>query len=445
MKLWPFDPLAVEHTPTQFMIERWDGAAWVEAGERIPLPWVAGEPQTFTVNGIPLSSVADAPADGEFYLRRNNAWESTDAIVDVDGMLAADSDDLIPSQKAVKTYVDNSVTGLLDYKGTTDCSANPNYPAASKGDTYIVSVAGKIGGASGTSVDAGDWFIAKADNAGGNEATVGSSWGHIEHNLAAVVLASGGAFTGDITVPDEAYDATAWDGSLEVPTKNALRDKIETIISGLPGSYTDENARDAIGAALTNGTGITITVNDGSDTITIAIDTAAIDERARDAIGTALLSTTGIDFTVDDAGDTISLTVDPSEVEPSDAEMWTGSTSTKIVTPKKIFDAAVTQTLTDGATITPDGNAGFNFKVTLGGNRTLANPTNMKTGQSGIIIVTQDATGSRTLTFGSNWRFAGGAVVGGILTTAANSVDVISYYVRSDGTILANLGKDYKA
>ena len=73
-------------------------------------------------------------------------------------------------------------TGLLEFKGNTDCSGNPNYPAASKGDVYVVSVAGKIGGASGTSVDVGDVFIAKADNAGGTEAAVGTSWFSIEHN-----------------------------------------------------------------------------------------------------------------------------------------------------------------------------------------------------------------------------------------------------------------------
>jgi len=131
--------------------------------------------------------------------------------------------------------------------------------------------------------------------------------------------------------------------------------------------------------------------------------------------------------------------------EASDSQMWTGTTSLATVTPKKIFDAAVTQTLTDGATINIDGNTGFNFKVTLGGNRTLANPTNMKTGQSGIIIVTQDGTGSRTLAFGSNWKFPGGVAAGGVLSTTASAVDVISYYVRSDGTIMATLSKDFKS
>lgn len=41
----------------------------------------------------------------------------------------------------------------------------------------------------------------------------------------------GGTLTGDLVVPDEAYDATAWNGSLEVPTKNAVRDKVETLVS----------------------------------------------------------------------------------------------------------------------------------------------------------------------------------------------------------------------
>lgn len=226
-----------------------------------------------------------------------------------------------------------------------------------------------------------------------------------------------------------------------------IDDVSDTItISSSVTQYTDEMARDALGAALVNGSGINIAVDDVANTITISSTiTQYTDENARDAIGSALVSTTGIDFVVDDTGDTIGFTVDPSEIEPTPTEMWTGTSSSKIVTPKTIFDAAVTQDLVDGTTITIDGNAGFNFRVTLGGSRTLANPVNMKTGQSGIIVIAQDATGSRTLTYGSNWRFPGGAAVSGVLSTAANAVDVISYYVRSDGSILANLAKDYKA
>lgn len=96
----------------------------------------------------------------------------------------------IASTAFVTTAVSDAVTGLLDFKGATDCSGNPNYPAASKGDAYVVSVAGKIGGASGASVDAGDMFLAIADNAGGTQAAVGASWKILEHNLAGALLSA---------------------------------------------------------------------------------------------------------------------------------------------------------------------------------------------------------------------------------------------------------------
>jgi len=91
--------------------------------------------------------------------------------------------------------------------------------------------------------------------------------------------------------------------------------------------------------------------------------------------------------------------------------------------------------LTDSATITPDLAASNNFSVTLAGNRTLANPTNIVAGQSGSVFITQDGTGSRTLAFGSYWDFAGGTAP--TLSTDAASVDRIDYVVRSATSIHA--------
>ena len=98
--------------------------------------------------------------------------------------------------------------------------------------------------------------------------------------------------------------------------------------------------------------------------------------------------------------------------------------------------------LTDGATITPDFAVANNFSVTLGGNRTLANPTNLTVGQSGVIKVTQDATGSRTLAYGSNWDFAGGTAP--TLTTTASAVDILAYYVDSASNITTRFIGDRK-
>ncbi|WP_207483129.1 hypothetical protein [Arenibaculum pallidiluteum] len=98
--------------------------------------------------------------------------------------------------------------------------------------------------------------------------------------------------------------------------------------------------------------------------------------------------------------------------------------------------------LADGATITPDfADANF-FTVTLGGNRTLANPTNLAQGQSGSIIIRQDATGSRTLAYGSHWKFPGASAP--VLTTAASRVDRLDYLVVSGTEIHAALTRDIR-
>ena len=93
--------------------------------------------------------------------------------------------------------------------------------------------------------------------------------------------------------------------------------------------------------------------------------------------------------------------------------------------------------LTDGATITPDFADSNNFSVTLGGNRTLANPTNLVAGQSGCIWITQDGTGSRTLAYGSYWDFTGGTAP--TLTTTASARDCLVYSVQSTTQITATL------
>ena len=98
-----------------------------------------------------------------------------------------------------------------------------------------------------------------------------------------------------------------------------------------------------------------------------------------------------------------------------------------------VYSAAIgnINTLPDAATITPNFASGNNFAVTLGGNRTLANPTNINPGQSGTIVVTQDSTGNRQLSFGGYWKYPGGPSAVPNLSTAAGAVDVIGYYVES--------------
>jgi len=87
-------------------------------------------------------------------------------------------------------------------------------------------------------------------------------------------------------------------------------------------------------------------------------------------------------------------------------------------------------TLTDGANIAWVVEDAQTAKVTLAGNRTLTNPTTIVAGGTSILRILQDATGSRTLAYGSAYKFPGGVTP--TLTTAASSTDLLSCY--SDGT-----------
>jgi hypothetical protein len=88
--------------------------------------------------------------------------------------------------------------------------------------------------------------------------------------------------------------------------------------------------------------------------------------------------------------------------------------------------------LTDGASIATNASLGNVFLVTLGGNRTLANPTNLISGFTYIWNINQDGTGNRTLAYGSTFKFPGG--IAPVLSTGANAKDTLSGVY--DGTIL---------
>jgi len=114
----------------------------------------------------------------------------------------------------------------------------------------------------------------------------------------------------------------------------------------------------------------------------------------------------------------------------------------KVLTTDIVWSAADYVTLTDAATVAVDLATGINFTVTLGGNRTLGNPSNTKNGQTGLIEIKQDATGTRTLAYSANWKFAGGTAP--VLTTAANARDLLFYQVISSTVIYGTLIKDVK-
>jgi hypothetical protein len=90
------------------------------------------------------------------------------------------------------------------------------------------------------------------------------------------------------------------------------------------------------------------------------------------------------------------------------------------------------EALTDGATIPVDASQSNYFRVVLGGDRTLANPSNPRDGQTIEVHVRQDGTGGRTLAYGSQWRWPDD--IAPTLSTGPNRLDVIVATYRSDLT-----------
>lgn len=87
-------------------------------------------------------------------------------------------------------------------------------------------------------------------------------------------------------------------------------------------------------------------------------------------------------------------------------------------------------TLTDGASIAWNLSTQQTAKVTLGGNRTLAAPSNMKAGARYSLFVIQDGTGNRTLAYNAAYIWLGGVTP--VIATAAGTVSRLDFV--SDGT-----------
>lgn len=224
----------------------------------------------------------------------------------------------------------------------------------------------------------------------------GSAWSTLAAPSGTYLPLTGGTLSGDLIVPDEAYDATAWNGSLEVPTKNAVRDKIETLAGSIPGSYTDENAQDAVGTILVDSSTIDFTYSDATPSITGSVIMSAIkptecliiacsDETTAITTGTAkvtfrmpyafTLTEVRASVTTAPTGSTILIDINESGATILSTKLMIDAsekTSTTAATPAVISDSS----LADDAEITVDFDqvgstiAGAGVKVYLIGTRT---------------------------------------------------------------------------
>ena len=182
-------------------------------------------------------------------------------------------------------------------------------------------------------------------------------------------------------------------------------------------------------AAFTAGTGITITSGSIATTIT-----QYTDSQARSAIS----GSTGISYNSSTGAISLASGVATAGTYAGNVTVDTYGRVTSASNSITGYNEGTTYSLgTTSGTITPDCANGNVQKITLNGNLTFSAFSNPVAGQTLTLIVTQDATGSRTLT--STMKFSGGAKT---LSTAANSIDIISAYY--DGTTYyASLAKGF--
>ena len=137
------------------------------------------------------------------------------------------------------------------FKGVIDCSANPNYPAANAGAVYKVSVAGKIGGASGVVVEVGDTAYCTTTAVSGDQATVGASWNIAQENIDGAVVGPASVTSGHLAIFSGTTGKVIADGGA-APTGTNTGD--QTSVSGNAGTATALQTARTIGGTSFDGT-----------------------------------------------------------------------------------------------------------------------------------------------------------------------------------------------
>ena len=206
-------------------------------------------------------------------------------------------------------------------------------------------------------------------------------------------------------------------------------------------TYTDST--DSLVLKVAGNTGVTIPAGTIALYVTNGVTTQAVEK-------TNLSSLTVTGAARFDSTVTVSGAADfKTNVSVSGTFIATGASrfdSTVTVSGKgKFMTGALTPivTLTDANSVATDLNTGNVFYVTLGGNRTLAAPTETTTniGAVGQIFIQQDGTGSRTLSYNTVFQFPGASVP--VLSTTANAVDTLFYAVRTTAKVDAILVKNF--
>ena len=228
---------------------------------------------------------------------------------------------------------------------------------------------------------------------------------------------TGGTLTGQLRADDSTSTAApvyAFDGDVNTGIAHPGADELALVTGGVPRLTIDPAGNAAFTGPVTIPAGSTVT---GYLTTSSAASTYQTQAGMSGYLATGAIGTTVQAYNANNA-------------VTNAAQSFTAAQRGSYVT------------LTDAATVAIDLSLSNNYQVTLGGNRTIGAPTNVVAGQSGVIRLVQDATGSRTASWNSVFKFPGGTAP--TLTTTANAVDLVAYHVESATRIAARFIGDVK-
>ena len=252
-----------------------------------------------------------------------------------------------------------------------------------------------------------------------------------------VIIGGSSAAAGNFTTLDATGDITGAtftpDGDTSAGDSAAVGfTSAEGLILTGQGSTNDvtiKNDADAdVLTIATGGTSVDIVGDVTAATVNADGDTSAGDNAAMGYTAAEGLILTG-------QGSTNDVTI-KNDADADVIEIPTGTTNVTIAGQLNGGTIILAETDTDTSntgSVTIDFSAHQNFVLTLTGNVTLANPSTESVGQAGVFVFIQDGTGSRTLSLGTDYETVGGAGI--TLSTAANAVDVVPYFVKASGSI----------
>ena len=246
-------------------------------------------------------------------------------------------------------------------------------------------------------------------------------------SVANTVSQTGGTYTGDVTFSSN----ITVDGNVN---DEGLFDDRTVMLDGTDSSFSNEGSKILLDGTDANGTNTGERLLFETDTLASLIkedpDVIVLEDNDENGLllqNTSTSSTVGVTKIVLERGTNFDIpntltapkVTGRAEIANVGGDQNTNFDNSVSVDIKEMTLAAGTHIL--------DLDRNANFKLTLNGNITLANPANLTAGTTGSIFVVQDGTGSRTVAYGDSWDFIGGTAP--TMTTAASSVDRIDYIV----------------